>query len=217
LDAVAADLSDPRGETWPRRQLKFWLTEAVGLIVRYVPTFFSETVVVALTGGETGYRPVCPCLALTPEGVLGQSTALGDVVRPLRPRADDASVRWFPAGKCPAVWTRPFSLSEYSISPDGDGIRVWPEPPPGEVVYLALRCPVMPDVEDDDAEVDDDALATAAQWILYRAKNMDAENNPAIFQAAYDNKENFFLLLGQPLARGRSSSSKKKKTTSEAS
>jgi hypothetical protein len=122
-------------------------------------------------------------------------------MRALRPRSDALDLRWFPDPVPPRA--RPFLLDEFAVPADGRSIRVFPEIPPGETVWLALRPDVVPDFGDDGAEVPDGAVPALTQWALHRAKGMDAENNPAIMYAARDHKETFFLLLGMSIGRAR--------------
>jgi hypothetical protein len=216
ITQIAMDLSDPRSVTWPQKQIRFWLDEAIRLVVKYRPDLFLKEYTLTLESGPD-YHKVCPCMSLTPDGVLGQSTAEGIIFQPLRARLDTGSMRWFPAFNCQDKWQKPFRLNEFAISSDGTGIRVFPEIPPDETVYVKVRCAVVPDLQDDESEIDDEAVVILVQWVLYRAKNMDTENNPLIYQAAYDNKQNFFALLGIPLTAKRSSTSNKGTTNGSTS
>jgi hypothetical protein len=197
IDQISQDLNDPHGVTWPRDSIKAWLDEAFTLVARYQPAIFNQLQVLTLEPQAEAYD-VCPCLRLTYDSVLGQSTESGRVIAPLRPRSDDITLRWQGAS-CAPERSSPLRLREFSITADGKQLKVFPKVT--EKVYVAVRCQVIPSSDDD--EVPAEGVAAAVQWVLYRAKAMDEENNPLIVQTAYDHKENFFLFVGQTL-RGRS-------------
>jgi hypothetical protein len=205
LSLIAQDLSDPDSVTWTRRQLTWWLEEAVRNFIKYQPGAFAKNEVIKLEPGQE-YYSVCPCAQLEYDNVLGQSTPDGRIIKPLRPRTDDLSMRWFP-DQC-VKRSKPFLLNEFAITKDGNGFRVFPEIPPDTEVYIAVRCDVVPDLTDLETDIADETIPGLVQWVLYRAKSMDSENNPAIYYAARDHKENFFMLvMGVSLGRSNKNSS----------
>jgi hypothetical protein len=214
IDQLAADLNDPASVVWTREQLRRWLSEAAVFLAQNKPGLFNQTQVLELKSCVE-YQEICPCFTLKPDSVLGQSTIDGHIIAPLTFRSDDLILRW--NGASCSSRTKPFRLREFSISADGQSLRVFPAIPPRETVYLAVRCEVLPDFEDDAAEVPSEFAVIAVQWVLYRAKSMDQENNPVILQSAVDHKESFFILSGLvsylPRARSRSKSNASTKTS----
>jgi hypothetical protein len=189
------------------------LSEAINTISQYKPGWFSEERVLELEPGVL-HQSICPCSVLTVDSVSGQSTKGGRLLYELYPRSADAALQWR-GPSCPPS-DKPFRLREYSVSADGLGLRVYPPVPRGlpEPVYLLVRCVVMPDFEDDEAEIKDDALAVASQWVLYRAKSMDTDSNQMMFYASQDHKESFFVMLGQSLNKRKGPSSVKSRSSS---
>jgi hypothetical protein len=197
LERLSRELNDaaPGHEftTWSKELLRGFLSDAIQLIVRVQPAYFVEDVVLTLTACAE-YHPICPCSELKPEDVIGQSTADGHVVKTLRYRSDDIRLRWF--GKPCKSKAKPFRLKEYSISKDGKGLKVYPPVPPGQNVYLMLRCLITPNDFSDGAEFDDELVPAIVQWCLSQAKFLDAENNAAILAVAKEHENTFWTLLG---------------------
>jgi hypothetical protein len=192
LDRLGADLNDARHVTWPRGQLRDFIAEAVRVLFGYRPQAFVREADIPVRACRA-YNPVDPCTTLPHDGVLGESDGLGHVLRPLRPCSDDAAMRW-PGGPCPPG--RPYRMRDYSISGDGTGLRVYPEPPPGTTAWVAVRCPVRPSSFPDDLDLDDELLPAVVQWCLFQAKMMDSENNAAVLAAAQGHEEEFWKLAG---------------------
>ena len=194
IDRIGRDLNDPDHRTWPEASIRDWLSEAAMMVVRHKPGQFPRTVVLELEPCLE-YHPVCPCEGFTIGSVLGQSTREGALIAPLTFRSEEPGMTWTGGGpRCPTGG--PHALREFSITPDGSSIRVWPPVPPGEEVFVSLRCDVPPDMDADGAEVPASAAVAMVQWVLYRAKGVDAENNPIMMYSAYDHKDSFHQLMG---------------------
>jgi hypothetical protein len=191
---LAADLGDaaPGHEfaSWPREQLRGYLAEACQIVSEAKPGTFSRDLVLSFTGTRPSYD-LCPCSTLSADEVLGQSDELGNVLWSLKPRPYGAKGRW-PGPECPPP--AKFRLREFSVSPDGRSIQFYPNIPPGLTVHLAARCSAFPSGDWD--EVADKAYPAIAQYVLYRAKMVDGENNPAVLTAASKHLEAFSLLVG---------------------
>jgi hypothetical protein len=196
LARLASDLNDAeKGReftAWPKEQLRRYVADAVRIIFGYKPEVFVRNVVIPVAPCEE-YNSVDPCDALTYDGVAGECTEEGHLLRPLRPCSDDAAVRW-PGGSCPP--SRPYRMRDYSLAKDGRGIRVSPPLPPGASAWIAARCPVRPAAFGDDVVLDDGISPAVVQWCLCQAKLVDGENNVAVLAAAKEHEEEFWKLLG---------------------
>ena len=193
LNQLAIDLND--AETgreftgWSTPQLRFYLLEGLREALELRPELFHETIIIEINHRET-WQELCSCLNLTPGGVLGQSTEKGRVLHSLKHRPDDYRLTWR-GPECPP--SEPFRLREFSISPNGRALRVYPPPPPGQPCYLALRCAVWP--EGDNPNLPDELTAALLQWGQYRALMMDGESNQLAYQAALAHKATFYELM----------------------
>jgi hypothetical protein len=206
LTRVSEDLNDFAENyeytTWPKEQLRAYMLEAFQLVLKSRPEIFNEDRVLALRSGSEHHdiRGRCGCDSLSLDGVLGQSDKYGNILRRVRPRSDGA-LDAFPGGYCP---TRPYRILEYAVSADGKSVRVYPSVPPRETVYLAVRCAVIPRRDRDG--VPEEIAPAVVQWMLYRAKMVDGENNPAVLSAAVYHWQTCAALLGVKIPRsGRSS------------
>jgi len=193
LNQLAIDLND--AETgreftgWSTAQLQFYLLEGVQEAMALKPELFHDTVVLEIDHRDS-WQDLCPCLHLTPDGVLGQSTAKGRVLHALKFRPGDYGLTWR-GPECPP--SEPFQLREFTISPNGRTIRVYPSPPPDKPLYLALRCAIWP--KGDDPDLPDELTAALLQWGQYRAMMMDGESNQFAYQAALAHKASFYELM----------------------
>ena len=203
LDQISRDLNDFEGghaaTAWSRDQLRWYLREGFGLILQAMPGIFDKTKTARLEPGQL-YYDLCGCGSLRNEAVLGQCDAAGAIIRPIRPRGDSLRDQWLEPPRSPG----PFKLREFSISPDGRSIRVYPMVPPGHKVWIALRCADYP--EKDSDEVRDEAAIPAIQWSLYRAKMVDGESGPASLYAAITHWQTCAALLGIKLPQARRAS-----------
>jgi hypothetical protein len=91
---------------------------------------------------------------------------------------------------------KPYKIREFSLTQDAKGIRVFPRVPPGETAYLAVRCAVRPTDFSDEAIVPPELEPAVIQWVLFRAKMVDAENNVAVMQLALQHQAEFWTVLG---------------------
>jgi hypothetical protein len=205
LRRLSLDLNDaaPGYEfaTWSQEQLRGYIEEGLQLVASSQPATLTQELVLELTPGAV-YQSLCDCLSLTRESIIGQSTSEGEVFQTLRPRPDTDNA--WPGKECP-VKSKPFRLREFSIATDGNAFRVYPSVPKNEKVYLAVRCPVVPDVDDDTAEVPQDAVLPVIQWALYRAKIVDAAQSQVMSTMAVEHRDTCYSLLGVkvPTKRGR--------------
>jgi hypothetical protein len=202
LANIAADLNDnaPGHEftVWSREQLLSFFHEACQLLITSNPDAFAQSIVIELVGCQD-YYDVCDCVGLTNDSILGQSDSSGHVFQILKSRPDGAISRWTGRTCSPE---NPFRLREFSVAGNGRSIRVYPSVPPNKTVYVAARCAVLP--KDDDAEVPENIAPMLIQWVLFRAKMMDAENNPAILNAAIVHRDVFLAFLGVKTPRSNS-------------
>jgi hypothetical protein len=206
LNRLAEDLNDaaPGREftAWKKDQLRGYLEEGFRLVSQYRPGALTTKVVLELSPGSE--QDLCDCLTLSADGVLGQSDADGVVAHALRPRVSALEGLW-PGRSCRSA-RKPFRLTEFAVSREARALWVEPPVPEGEKVYLAVRCPVLPDVFDDDLEISSEATLPAIQWALYRAKGVDGVSNPAMLEASNQHQGTCYALLG---AGGGSRASKR--------
>jgi hypothetical protein len=198
LSRLALDLNDaaPGHEhtAWPKRQLRLYVEDAVRVLFDHKPECFMREAVIELAACA-GYSPVDPCDSLAYDGVQGECSEGGHLLRRLRPCSDAAAVRW--TGRaCPAP--NPYRMREFAIAKDGKGVRVAPELPPGQRAWLSVRCPVRPTKFTDETVIDEALVPAVVQWCLFQAKMTDSENNPAVLVSAKEHEEEFWKLLGVP-------------------
>jgi hypothetical protein len=197
LDSLAVDLNDAgpvsKHSSWSRDSLRDWLLEGLRVLLKADPGPFERDAVLELRPCLER-QPVCPCASLSWDGVLGQSDERGRVIKRLRRRQEAPGLRW-DGPSCPPDPSRPFRLRSYSVAPSGEALSVHPAPPPGEKVFLALRCAVLPDGS-DESEMPDSAVPAARQWVLWRARMVDGESDPASYQAAMAHQAAFAGLAG---------------------
>ncbi|MDR1872018.1 MAG: hypothetical protein LBS60_08925 [Deltaproteobacteria bacterium] len=196
LYKLAVDLNDaaPGHEftTWSKEQLRGYVIEGCQIISGTKPGWFAKPVVLEFTGCQQYYE-ICSCTSLDASDVLGQSDAAGNVFQTLKSRPFGLKGRWS-GPECEPPPPDRFKLREFSITPDGRSIQLFPKVPPGLTVYVAALCSVIPD--DDAMEVPLKVIAPVIQYVLYRAKMVDGENNPAIATIAAKHFEVFTTLVG---------------------
>lgn len=194
LDRLAADLNDAEAghefTSWTRDQLRGYLIEACQVITQARPEFFMQDRLLELTGCQDYYE-VCGCQKITEDGVLGQADSSGHIFHTIKPRPDGAAGRW-PGRACPPG--SPFKVREFSVTADGRFLRLYPGIPPRQTVYIAVRCAVLP--EDDGSFLPGAVIPAAVQYVLFRAKMVDGENNPAVLTAAVRHWAVFAALTG---------------------
>lgn len=190
---LAADLADPDLSTWSWPQLAGYLDEAADVIVRRKPDAFVRERILTLHGGRE-WHPICDCLRLVRDNVIGQCDSEGTVTRRLAGVLESAL--WPGEDLPPRADRKPFRLREFSVSDDGLKIRVYPRIPPGTTVHVLARCPVMPDWFDHAEEVDGSLAVALVQWAMYRALMIDGERGPAVAAAAASHLELFNSFVG---------------------
>lgn len=191
---AAVDLNDaaPGHEftTWSQEQLRAYVVEALQLAFIVRPDLFTETRIIKLQPC-TIVHDACDCTNI--RRVFGQCTADGRIINMLRPKKQQDNLIW--TGRTCPVSPKNFKLTQYAIDADTNKLWVWPQVPAGLDVYLLVECDVLPDEFTDDYEVSSELQAAVMQWVLYRAKMVDGENNTAIIQVATTHRETFWQIL----------------------
>lgn len=190
LDLIAADLNDPQHVVWTREQLRAYIQEGVGNAFVERPELFTEEITVKIDPCKI-YQEVCECQGI--RRVIGLADADGNIFNELRERTSKDKLKW-PGKTCQADPNN-FELSEFSVDTATNKIRVYPPVPAGMDVYVVVECAVTPDDFSDSVEIDANIAAAARQWALWCARMVDAENNPAVFNAANTHRKAFWELL----------------------
>lgn len=194
LDKLAVDLNDaaPGHEftTWSQSQLRAYLTEAVELAFAERPDLFTETRIIKMQPC-TVVQDTCDCAHI--RRVIGQSTKDGRIIRPLRPRKHNDKIFW--TGRTCLKRDKGFALTQYYIDEMSDKLWVYPQVPAGMDVYVMVECAVFPDAGVEGYEVPAELRAAVVQWVLYRAKMVDGENNTSIVSVANHHKTTFWEIL----------------------
>lgn len=194
LEQLAVDLNDaaPGHEftTWSRDQIRAYLTEGIQVSFSERPDLFIDTVIIKVEPCSV-VQDTCGCTHI--RRVIGQSTKTGRIIKELRQRSNDDKLRW--TGRTCPVSPDKFELKEYSIDNSTDKLWLYPQAPPNKDIYVMIECAKAPDDIDDSYEVPVELLAAVKQWVLYRAKMVDGENNTAIVQVATQHQNTFWKLL----------------------
>jgi hypothetical protein len=195
LQTIAADLNDPDFRAWPESQLLAHMEEGLLLAAQVKPDWLSEERVLTFGPGHANeYKDVRPCLCLGAEMVLGQSDCRGAVFQKMKPRAAVMEGVW--PGNWSGARKKPVRLREFAVALDRKGIKVFPGIPPGESAHVAVRCPVLPDLQDPKTELPSDVVPALTQWVLFRAKSADGGQNPAMLKMAGSHRDACFALMG---------------------
>lgn len=193
---VANELNDaaPRHEftSWSRGLVLSFIFDALRVLYQERSELFEKRVILTVT--SEGVSGGCGCTKY--DRVWGQSDANGNILWPLRERVDDVKNVWTGA-RC-SVSPNNFKLKSYSISDNGTDLRVYPSPPRGYVFYILATCTEAP-TEEETNSVDDELVPAVIQWALFKAKMMDAENNPAIFNTAVTHQNTFWALVNRQI------------------
>lgn len=194
LELIAVDLNDaaPGHEftTWSREQIRAYVEEAVQVAFIERPDLFIETRVIRLQPC-TYIQDTCDCTQV--RRVLGQTTKDGRILRLLRPKKNSEKIQWH--GRTCPVSPKNFELKEYSIDTLTDKLWVYPMVPAGMDVYVAVECSVAPSENSTNYDIPTELRAAVVQWVLYRAKMVDAENNTGVLAAAKEHQDTFWKLL----------------------
>lgn len=194
LEQLAVDLNDaaPGHEftTWSRDQIRAYLIEGIQVSFSVRPDLFIETVIIKAEPCSV-VQDTCGCTHI--RRVIGQSTKNGRVIKELRQRSNDDKLRW--TGRTCPVSPDKFELKEYSIDNATDKLWLYPQVPVGKEIYVMVECAKVPEDIDNDYDIPAELLAPVVQWVLYRAKMVDGENNTAIIQVATGHQNTFWALL----------------------
>lgn len=194
LEQLAVDLNDaaPGHEftAWSREQIRAYLIEGIQVAFTERPDLFIETVIIKVNPCSI-LQDTCDCTHI--RRVIGQSTMDGRIIKELRQRSNNDKLRW--TGRtCPTSPDK-FELKEYSIDNITDKLWLYPQAPPGKDIYVLVECAKAPDNIQDDYDIATELLAAIKQWVLFRAKMVDGENNAAIIQVAMQHQNTFWKLL----------------------
>lgn len=195
LDQIAVDLNDaaPGHEftTWSRPQLRAYLEEAIQIAFTERPDLFIDTRIIKVKPCSV-VQDTCDCTQV--RRVIGQSTANGSIKKYLRvKRLGTDKMVW--NGRTCRRHPKNFELEEYYIDGVTDKVWVYPEVPAGLDIYILVECAVLPTEFTDDYVVNSEFRAAVIQWVLFRAKMVDGENNSAIVSIANQHKTTFWELL----------------------
>ena len=195
LDQIAVDLNDaaPGHEftTWSREQLGAYLEEAIQLAFTERPDLFTETRIIKVQPCSE-IQESCDCTQI--RRVVGQVTKTGGLIKHLRIKKH-GSDRLVWTGRSCSVHPKNFQLQEYYIDSVTDKLWVYPIVPAGVDVYIMIECAVLPSEFGEGYEVHNELRAAVIQWVLFRAKMVDGENNTAIVSVANHHKNTFWELL----------------------
>ena len=191
---VSADLNDQEigyeFSRWTKPQLQSYLKEALVQIGSVLKSWFTDTVIEKVEPGELWHKL---SNGLKVKRVIGECDREGNVFRYLSPISDDEHNIW--AGlisRCPSSPSA--ELVSYSVNATTrESIRLFPENFSG-IHYLLIEVYAKASGA-LDAEVPDDAIAMAKQWMLYRALSVDIENNQSISAVAQQHYKTFSELL----------------------
>ncbi len=198
LHNIAADLNDaePGHEftTWTQAQIANYIREAIRVAFVERADLFVETKILKVTACQH-LVDTCDCTHV--RRVLWQSDKDGNPLHMLRVRKNSDKLVW--RGMTCPVNPRDFKLEEYSIDNVTDKLWVYPQVPGGIDVYIAVECSVLPDEIGDDYEIPNELDAAVVQWVLWRAKSVDAETNATANQVANMHQDTFWKLLNAQL------------------
>lgn len=183
------DPADPHA-TWPEHQLASYIEEAVQVIASERPELFAEIRILKVEPCNP-VQNTCDCTHVS--NVIGQVTEGGRLIKRLRLRKNNDKLIW----NGPTCPTNPdqFELKEYYIDSSSDLLWLYPQVPPGKDIWVMIECSVIPDGLDTTASIKPELLAAVKQWVLYRAKMVDGENNTAIVQVAQQHLTAFWQLM----------------------
>lgn len=206
LNIIAADLNDNAPghafTTWSQEQLRAYAEEALEIAYYQRPDLFIKRRVIRLQPC-TYMHDTCDCTKVY--RVHGQTTKDGRIIRLLRPEKiiDRPELRLklkerWRGRTCPLprnLRGGKFYLESYELHEETDTLWLYPMVPPGEEVYITVDCLVPMDKLVGNFDVLDEFRAAVMQWVLYRAKMIDAEHNPTVLSAAKEHSDNFWKLL----------------------
>lgn len=189
---IAQELSDaaPGHEftSWSRELVKAFILEAMQVSYQNRKDIFTHDVILRVT--SAGVEGGCGCTEYS--RVDGQVMEDGTFLWPLRERPDEVKNVW--TGPVCRKSIKQFKLKSYSLTNNNTDIIVYPTPPGGTEVYILASCSSIP-TAGDTTDVPDELVPAVVQWVLFKAKAIDAEHNPAIYEVAVTHRNTFFNLL----------------------
>lgn len=198
---IALDLNEnvPGHEwtTWTENQVDGYILDALLILFQERPELFVHQQILEVAASNP--QDICNCTRI--ERVFGECNEQGTILRPLRKRSHSDKLVW-PGASCKQD-PRYFHLREYALEENGTQLWVFPHPPAGLSVNVLVECLVLPDKLTADSELDNELVPAIIQWVLFRAKMMDGENNPAIAQIASAHQTTFWTLVNDQRRGGR--------------
>ena len=193
--SISGDLNDNEdgyhNQTWGEQQIREWVAEGVNLVFDKRPDLFMEQKVIPVTPCSI-IQDICNCGII--RRVLGHATEDGRLLSVMRKQGLESSLQWRGA---PCRRTgRKYSPMSYALDTMTNTLYVWPEMPPHEEAYILIECAARPDTESINNVVDDGYVTAVKQWVLWRAKSIDAELSSAAMSAAQMHYKAFFDILG---------------------
>ncbi|EGR9529540.1 hypothetical protein I7060_003847 [Escherichia coli] len=193
--SISGDLNDNEdgyhNQTWSEQQIREWVAEGVNLVFDKRPDLFMEKKVIPVTPCSV-IQDTCDCGAI--RRVLGHATKDGRLLSVMRKQGLESSLQW--RGTSCRRATGKYKPTSYALDVMTDALYVWPEMPPHEEAYILVECAVRPDADSIQSEVDDAYVTAVKQWVLWRARSIDAEVSPAAGNAAQMHYKAFFDVLG---------------------
>ncbi len=193
--SISGDLNDNEdgyhNQTWTERQIREWVAEGVNLVYDKRPDLFMEQKVIPVTPCSI-IQDTCDCGVI--RRVLGHSTKDGRLLSIMRKQGLESSLQWR-GPSCRRI-TGKYKPTSYALDAVTDTLYIWPEMPPHEEAYILVECASRPDLDSINEHVDDGYVTAVKQWVLWRAKSIDAEVSSAAMSAAQMHYKAFFDVLG---------------------
>lgn len=193
--SISSDLNDNEdgfhNQTWTEQQIREWVAEGVNLVYDKRPDLFMEQKVIPVAPCSV-IQDTCDCGVI--RRVLGHATKDGRLLSIMRKQGLESSLQWRGTSCRRAVGK--YKPTSYALDAVTDTLYVWPEMPPHEEAYILVECASRPGPESINENVDDGYVTAVKQWVLWRAKSMDAELSSAAMSAAQMHYKAFFDVLG---------------------
>lgn len=195
ITELANDLNDNQEGhayiTWTKEMLMAWIREALSIFYEKHPEEFIVSKILTVQPCSI-LQDICDCDSI--HRVIGQVTATGRLIKPLRERDLDLTFSW--TGKSCKSPTTKFTLDGYALDDTSKSLYIFPEVPPNETIYVQVECAVIPTVTNETTNIDSEYIPAIKQWVLWRAKSMDMELAPAIATAVELHYKAFYDLIG---------------------
>lgn len=190
LQSISGDLNDVGsvgGRVWSDALLSMWVSEAITIITTTVPKLFTHT--------EICKVPTCAEEQLTNVvHVYGVYTKCGSFVSKLRKQSLDTTTAW--TGNSIKCHNGTFRITSYAIDSMGT-LHTFPTVPCGAEIYIKVGRTLPPDADD----FTDTIIPMIRQWVLWRAKSMDADASPMLKEISMVHYQAFYKLLGDVESR----------------